>query len=202
MVRPAFRGNIALLFIMGTGCFSPTLSAQGIPGSRHDFSDLALPGGSAAHGACVACHSEPGESVRRGAPAWNRALGDAAFRSYAPFENNGEHRRQVSGSSMLCLSCHDGLLATDGISHLGSGAAAGVSHPVSVVYDSSTAASKPFLKDPSHPSGLGGSITDAMLIDGRIECSSCHDVHAFTPQGGMLVRSNEGSALCLTCHQF
>jgi hypothetical protein len=55
------------------------------------------------------------------------------------------------------------------------------------------------------------------LIEGKIQCTSCHDVHVsrnsagcagchtgtahpFTTRSLSLKKSNEGSALCLTCH--
>ena len=51
-------------------------------------------------------------------------------------------------------------------------------------------------------SGLGGTIDNDLLIDNKLECSSCHDVHngAAEDVGNLLVKSNSGSALCLTCH--
>ncbi len=39
-----------------------------------------------------------------------------------------------------------------------------------------------------------------MLIDGRMECSSCHDVHDRNGHAKLLVKSNARSALCVTCH--
>ena len=42
-----------------------------------------------------------------------------------------------------------------------------------------------------------------MLYGGKLECSSCHDVHnTFTADGGaMLVKVTQaGSAICLACH--
>ena len=40
-----------------------------------------------------------------------------------------------------------------------------------------------------------------LLPDGKIECTSCHDPHNQSGQPHMLVKSNRGSALCLTCHK-
>ena len=98
-------------------------------------------------------------------------------------------------------------------------------HPVSIRYDSALAAKNPKLKNPDTSlSGLGGTISHDLLNGGVLECSSCHDVHvARIPKGSescmsanachsdsfsstdflntkSLVKSNNGSALCFTCH--
>ena len=61
------------------------------------------------------------------------------------------------------------------------------------------------LFDPSiKPSGIigsVGSINDDMLLQSKMECSSCHDVHNAASTGSnLLIKDNAGSALCLTCH--
>ncbi len=93
-------------------------------------------------------------------------------------------------------------------------------HPVAIRYDSALATKDPKLYNPdTHPSGLGGTISYDMLNGGVLECSSCHDVHVARGTGNCtdchddfsypnyylntksLVKSNEGSALCFTCHR-
>ncbi|OQX16315.1 MAG: hypothetical protein BWK76_11775 [Desulfobulbaceae bacterium A2] len=93
-------------------------------------------------------------------------------------------------------------------------------HPVSIQYDSTLAAQDSQLYNPdTTPSGLGGTISHDMLNGGVLECSSCHDVHVARGTGNCmdchsdftfpnyylntksLVKSNEGSALCFTCHK-
>ncbi|MBI5115461.1 cytochrome c3 family protein [Candidatus Poribacteria bacterium] len=73
-------------------------------------------------------------------------------------------------------------------------------HPVSFVYNDSLAQADGTLESPSStPSGLGGTIRQDMLVNDRIECSSCHDVH--NPDiFPFLIKSNDNSALCYTCH--
>ncbi|MCE9615275.1 MAG: hypothetical protein K8T26_13470 [Lentisphaerae bacterium] len=55
----------------------------------------------------------------------------------------------------------------------------------------------------------GQTIADALLIGGKMECSSCHDVHKLegaSPSSGILARlsgsdvNGNGSILCRTCH--
>jgi len=49
-------------------------------------------------------------------------------------------------------------------------------------------------------SGLGSTIDNDMLFDGKMECASCHDVHNRFGVSGLLKMSNVNSELCLTCH--
>ncbi|MBA3008006.1 MAG: cytochrome c3 family protein [Desulfocapsa sp.] len=92
-------------------------------------------------------------------------------------------------------------------------------HPVAIIYDQALASKDGGLYNPdAHPSGLGGTISHDMLNGGVLECSSCHDVHVGRGTGNCtdchnsnypsyylntksLVKSNEGSALCFTCHK-
>ena len=74
-------------------------------------------------------------------------------------------------------------------------------HPISFTYDVALANSDGGLHDPTTTnSGLGGTIADDMLIDGQIQCASCHDVHNGSGVDKLLRKSNDASALCLTCH--
>ena len=143
--------------------------------------------------------------------------------------------QQPSGVSKACLSCHDGTVAINQ-SFTGLSGSAGVTvtsgsgligtdlrttHPLSITYDSTLATTDGFLRDPSTPMstavagtlpgvGLTGkTIAQAMLVGGKVECASCHDVHAdvgSAPTSGILAKisgndaSNVGSRLCRTCH--
>jgi len=124
---------------------------------------------------------------------------------------------QPSASSKACLSCHDGTVAIDsfggktGTSFIGGRDKIGPNlsddHPVSFTYDTVLATADGTLFDPSTKTvpGLGGkTIAQGMLIGGKIECSSCHDVHkskGYSPSSAkLLIINNSGSALCLTCH--
>lgn len=66
-------------------------------------------------------------------------------------------------------------------------------HPVGIVYDPARDPQLvPAPPDGKFPNGV-------RLVDGRVECVSCHNPHdpANRP---FLVTSDEGSALCYTCH--
>jgi len=99
------------------------------------------------------------------------------------------------------------------------GSALNMHHPVTIRYDGALASQDPGLNNPdTTPSGLGGTISSDLLSGGMLECSSCHDVHVPRGSGNCtdchdfsypsyylntksLVKSNVGSALCLTCHK-
>jgi predicted CXXCH cytochrome family protein len=76
-------------------------------------------------------------------------------------------------------------------------------HPVSFVYDSLLAEQDGQLSNPATaPSGLGSTIAEDMLVGGKMECTSCHNVHDSAGPRGLLHKSNAGSALCMTCHEI
>ena len=78
-------------------------------------------------------------------------------------------------------------------------------HPVSILYDENAASLRPkntVLADiPDAPPADWGNYTTIqnMLRSERVECGSCHDPHN-SDNGTFLRISNNGSALCLTCH--
>ncbi len=161
-------------------------------------------------------HMGGGEKVSRG--VWNSrhtADGVPTFTLYSSpsFDALRTDIGQPDGPSKLCLGCHDG-------SYTGSGAFAGGagvfgindlanSHPVSFTYDSGLARRAPrgSLRDPaSTPSGLGGTIASDLLdSNGKLQCTSCHDVHIRGGSGKLLRyryggNGGGGDALCRVCH--
>jgi predicted CXXCH cytochrome family protein len=106
-------------------------------------------------------------------------------------------------TSLICLSCHDGTVATStiGSSHaMLAGVREGFSmpggfglrdHPIGVSYPANPREYRPqsFV-----------SKSKIRLPEGRIECVSCHDPHNVAGIKHMLWTSNRRSALCLTCH--
>ncbi|MHC4401235.1 MAG: PKD domain-containing protein [Planctomycetota bacterium] len=74
-------------------------------------------------------------------------------------------------------------------------------HPVSFTYDSILATVDGGLHDPATTlSGLGATIADDMLDGGKVECNSCHGLHADSGDPDLLLLPDEGGELCLTCH--
>ncbi|MCK5516593.1 MAG: cytochrome C [Desulfobulbaceae bacterium] len=197
---------VALLSIAVVGF--ATFSQASISGSKHDFSQAGWSGGQI----CLPCHA-PHDGVNvANAPLWNHELSTATYTLYSSPTLDAVPG-QPGGASKLCLSCHDGTVAIDSfggktgnITLSGSvGTDLSDDHPISFVYDAALAVADGGLHDPtvrlSGIPGAAGTIDQDMLFSGSLECASCHDVHNANDTGGdLLIKSNEGSALCLTCH--
>ena len=125
----------------------------------------------------------------------------------------------LSGISKLCFACHDGTVAgfnhitdfdqamnADGMSH---------NHPISIFYKADSLARYKLYNPDLTMSGLGGTISEDLLVNGRVECTSCHDPHfsmtktscKSCPPGrnneisSLWVKNNK-SVLCLICHNI
>ncbi|MBI5921635.1 MAG: cytochrome C [Betaproteobacteria bacterium] len=189
-----------------------------IVGSKHDFSSG---GPNAAYKGtgtqvCVYCHS-PHASSSVG-QLWNHAASTATYTLYSSSTLNAAPG-QPTGVSKLCLSCHDGTVAIDSFgtvtgTKLVTGAAnigtdLGASHPIGFVYDAALVTLDPGLKAITSAVTIGaataGTIASKMLDkDGKVACTSCHDVHnteiATAVEAKLLKVSTSASALCKSCH--
>lgn len=202
------------LLVLSVGCvlalvlvFGQTVQAGTIVGSAHDFSRAGWSGGET----CITCHTPHNANTAvPTAPLWNHNVTTATFTVYTSGTLNASVG-QPDGVSKLCLSCHDGTVAVDsfggatGSTMLNGSVKVGTDlsndHPVSFTYDAALATADGSLKDPSSAtSGLGSTIASDLLSGGKMQCSSCHDVHNSSGAASLLIKSNAGSALCLTCH--
>jgi hypothetical protein len=174
---PAF--GVAILLVLAANGFS-----QGtIVGSAHDFKAETWSGGQI----CIVCHTPHNASTTvTDAPLWNHAVTTTTFTLYSSPTLNATVG-QPDGSSKLCLSCHDGTVAVNsfggvtGTTMLTGGALIGTSlandHPISFTYDAALVTADGGLQPITSDSGLGGTISAKMLFSGKVQCSSCHDVH-------------------------
>lgn len=167
----------------------------GTVGGPHDFTAF---GGDA----CSACHVPHVQAI---VPTTQPAATQPAVDMY---RIPGQRQVFVPGrfmpgpSSLLCLGCHDGTVATStiGSSHaLLAGVREGFAvpegfawrdHPIGIPYPAGDREYRP-------ASFVAKKLP---LPDGRIECISCHDPHNVAGVNGLLWMSNRRSALCLTCH--
>jgi predicted CXXCH cytochrome family protein len=201
---------IALLTSLATLTFVGSLAqAAGISGSKHDFSSSAWNSGGQI---CRPCHTpHNGMASVTSAPLWNHAQTTTTFTVYSntvspTFQGALGGAPDITGVSKLCLSCHDGTVALDnfgttpttttmlsGSTKVGNDLSN--DHPVGFVYNTALATADGGLKDPSATPAVS-----KLLFGGRVECSSCHDVHNGAGMDKLLAVNNTGSALCLTCH--
>ena len=196
-------------------------------------------------------------SVLNYSPLWNRAFQpNAAFTNGYTMYNNGtgitadgltdngmvvdiegvgetanrhvmNGTPRMSGISLLCMSCHDGVTAVNAFSAttgidseaglyngtvvMGStytigknavGAAAGDlsnHHPIGMSWDDSRAGD-PEIAPKTDAFKADLTIEDVLQGGDVFTCASCHDVHNYAGNDAFLHIPNDASAFCLTCH--
>lgn len=189
-----------VLYAVALTSLGMTVSSPGLAAETNPHVRIGV-----AAGACQSCHASIGSSPQPDA-RWQRAASQRPRALYATYEGatfDGARTRGGPGSaSLVCLSCHDGTVSGSVHAERRSlGHDLSDDHPIGFVYDASLAAEDGGLHDPGiSPSGLGGSIAQDLLVNGRLECTSCHDPHQSTGERPYLRMSNLGSGLCLTCH--
>lgn len=200
-----------LITFIAVAFITVTTFGQNIAGSAHDFSTDTW---NASGEICKVCHTPHNAVTGLTAPLWNHQVTTQTFTLYTNVTSPSfdATAAQPDGASKLCLSCHDGITKVDNFN----GGTAGTNvltgnknmgtdlsndHPVSFTYDAALATTDGGLFDPTITnSGVGGTINADLLLGSKMQCSSCHDVHNGSGLSNLLVKSNAGSALCLTCH--
>ena len=174
-------------------------ATRGVLGGKHDFSRLTR----RTRDACGACHVPHMVAVRATAET-----GGPSTLEFHALDGRREvpapDRYTPGPTSLICLSCHNGTVATStiGSSHaMRAGtrdgfdiptATASSDHPIGIEYPGDTKGFRPRAMVVAE-----GSIR---LPEGRLECVSCHDPHNAAGVENMLVKPNRRSALCLSCH--
>ena len=189
-----FTGDVIGMHDLGPGSKSPTT------GARPDF--------------CMYCH-EPHSGLGGRTPLWNQTLTTQAYSLYnSDTEANRATQPMMGADSNLCLSCHDGTVAPGTTAVYGKITMSGSMYTYDV-FGSNLQPSHPFalalpLKDNIDliaslaSKGTTGDPTGAVrLINGNIECTSCHNPHvqAKDPVSqNFLVRDSSSGQMCLACH--
>ncbi len=165
---------------------------------------------------CVFCHVPHLASTA--GPLWNRRTPANTYTPYSSTTTNAVVG-QPDGTSLLCLSCHDGTIALGELTSRGAtivsmtgGVGVGVmpagvsnigidlsnDHPVSFVYNAALVTADSTTNELANPATLTGKVK----LHGptqKMQCSSCHDAHD-NSFGKFLVQTNAASALCIVCH--
>ncbi len=189
-----FTGDVIGSHDLGPGSKSP------ITGARTDF--------------CMYCH-EPHNGVGGRTPLWNQKLTVQTYSLYtSDTETNRGTQPMMGADSNLCLSCHDGTVAP------GTTAAFGQVTMFGSMYGYDVFGTN---LQPSHPvafalplkdnvdliaslaaKGKTGDPTGAVrLINGNVECTSCHNAHVQAKDlisQNFLVRDSSNGQMCLACH--
>lgn len=183
--------------VMGVHNLGPNGQSP-IKGARPDF--------------CAYCHA-PHSGLNTG--LWNQKLTTQTYTTYSSNTETNASRQPILGSvSNQCLSCHDGTVAVGATVAYGQVTTNGSMSPQDV-FGSNLQASHPFsLATPLKDSpGLAATLTSngttldttgaVKLINGNVECTSCHDPHIQAKDlvsRNFLVKDSSYGALCLACH--
>ena len=191
-------------------CIPALLSAQSIVNTVHN---LSVSGSGTIKATseseiCIFCHTS--HNSNPAAPLWNKKDPGLTYTLY----NSSTMQAlpgQPDGSSILCLSCHDGTIALGNVlsrktsidftsdAKMPKGKTNLTTdlrddHPISFVYDAALASSDQQIKTPA-------SITKPVMLEKtKMQCTSCHDPHKNIEENFLLI-TNQYSNLCNSCHQ-
>jgi predicted CXXCH cytochrome family protein len=189
-------GDVIGVHDLGPGSKSP------VTGARTDF--------------CLYCHAPHSGITASTAPLWNQTLTTQTYAPYTSttYHETGNPQPMLGSDSNLCLSCHDGTVAPGTTAVYGKVTMAGAmyatdvlgtnllsSHPFSLVLPMNDAAD---LVATLATQGQTADPTGAVrLINGNIECTSCHNPHVQAKDPiaqNFLVKNSTQGSLCLACH--
>ena len=212
---------ISIALVAGVGLLGAAPSMASILNTKHNLSVTGATGNIKATSekqVCVFCHTP--HNAAPAVPLWNHALSSATYTPYSSKTMAAAAPGQPTGTSKLCLSCHDGTVAIGRIHNMPfdtttpSGVVAGLEamltgatnlgtslrddHPVSFTYDAAVVTKNPELANPA-------TLTGKVRLDGnkQVQCASCHDPHSDTNPKFLQMGYQEagyGSPLCRTCH--
>jgi predicted CXXCH cytochrome family protein len=223
----------------------------GIKGTYHDLSTLGAGSGygdsieqSGKNRICVYCHA-PHHTLKVSdaanahgvtyLPLWNHGV--SAITNYTTYTAGSQDFPlpslvdqgvgQPGNVSRLCLSCHDGTIATNqygfyattsfgqankfisGRAQIGLGSDLSNHHPIGFNYYAAAAVDNE-IAPATYPlvAAAGATGTNIVflkiqdvLYNGQMECATCHDVHNTRNQGNKFTWVDDTqSAFCFTCH--
>jgi len=164
---------------------------------------------------CTFCHA-PHSGLGANTPLWNQKLSSATYVPYGSttYHEQGNTQPTLGVTSSLCLSCHDGTVAVGSSAVYGNipmggqwntldsfGTTLTGSHPFSLVVPLKDAAN---LQASLVANGKTADPSGAVaLINGNIECTSCHSPHVQNIDKiaqKFLVRDSSSAQMCLACH--
>ncbi len=165
-------------------------------------------------GSCAYCHAP--HSGFAPAPLWNQTLSKQTYTPYTSttYQQTGNQAPPLGEDSSLCLSCHDGTVAPGQTIVYGAVTTAGSMYPTDV-FGTNLRNTHPFsvilpIKDSVDlvaSLASQGKTADPLgavkLIQGNIECTSCHDPHVQAKDlvsQNFLVRDSSSGQMCLACH--
>ncbi len=172
---------------------------------------------------CMSCHNpsgtasgKPFENAMKAIPgiignshSWDVTAINSALETNTP--SNSEMALRLPGGKIICSTCHNQHLQTyppflradntnDALcKDCHSARNVGLysfnpsnkgSHPVGITYNG------------VDPRLTATPVAPFSLVNSKIECSSCHQLHYATSTDGNLLKATNNSALCLNCHTY
>lgn len=233
---------LVLLALGGVMAVAPSVTKATILGSSHDFGPngeytAAVTNGVARfkwggetnyyNNPCQVCHiphKSQYASVAK-APLWNHKLSGNTYVTYDQAGSATFNALNLSvslGSSVACLSCHDGSVAINQTAN-GTGSTATNSLDGTAIFAPSFAVEAIGGTDLTRMHPIGVSYSAAAAVDTElqpynsgiitkmlkgpsqtVECASCHDIHrtigASATVSHDLIVDLENAQLCITCH--
>ncbi len=198
-----------LSFVLSAAVVNHVNAQSGMFGSKHDFSAQQWAGTTEV---CAVCHTPHNAKDGMGVQ-WRREVTDANGYDSALRTAYNTTWGIPDGPTLLCLSCHDGTLGLENfgagglpiqevapLKRTGDGTTLAAEHPVSIDYNTSLIPSELNDEASVRASGL---VLYGPSGSGRVQCSTCHDVHNNNVVAGtMLLReAKAGSTICLVCHK-
>ena len=205
------RNKLIISLISLSFIYSSFVNSQSVISTKHNLSFGGdQPGKSTStsdNEVCSYCHT-PHKS-NGASPQWNSNDKGKVYIIYNSTTMKAMPG-QPDGSSILCLSCHDGTIAsrkaidgsnpsyvnnpelTTGRGNLSTDLRN--DHPISFIYNSTVSTLDGQLKNPV-------AITPPVKLENnKMQCTSCHDPHKNTTNS-FLVTTSQFSNLCNSCHQ-
>ena len=204
---------LACIVVLGTSTVFAQIIGDVI--GMHDLSPGSTsPITGARPGSCTYCHA-PHSGLASGKALWNQTLSKQVYSLYTSttYQQTGA-QPLLGGDSSLCLSCHDGTVAV-GTTIVGGKVSTTGSMNTTDVFGTNLQSSHPFsvilpIKDVPHlvqtlaSKGQTADPTGAIkLINGNIECTSCHNAHVQAKDlvaQYFLAKDSSAGAMCLACH--
>lgn len=163
---------------------------------------------------CNFCHA-PHSGISGVRPLWSQQL--SVQQNYTLYSSptmvNTVQEPLLNSDSALCLSCHDGTVAPGHTSPYGTIKMTGSMNSADL-FGNNLSTTHPFNfklpLSPStpnvYPSLLSGATANpkVKMIKGNVQCTTCHEPHVEAidqVSKNFLVMDNQGSAICLACHQ-
>lgn len=215
LIKRSFAAGLIISFL--SAVFYPALAGAIVADTKHNlgFYSPGMVKSPDTTEICIFCHTP--HSANPEGPLWNRTNSGATYVVYAT-DTMVSNTGQPTGSSKLCLSCHDGTIALGSLLNLPGASTSGLlnvegadagkigsasashigtdlsdDHPVSFSYSNAFPANAEIHDSSTLPPTV-------KLDSGVLQCTACHDPHG-TDFDKFLVASLDSAGLCTTCHK-